>query len=246
MTFISLKGFFREIFFAEAISLIDIFRLTRYYYPKKNPKIGFSKQEAYTAMVDISVDKELFFSNFKKNTRYEINRAKREEVVFKIENNLELFYQYYNAFAHSKQLEPLRYETLLKYQEHIIITEVIKDEIILSMHVHLYNKDIAILLYSASQFRDSDDNKMKNLIGYANRLLHFEEMLYFKNLGCKEYDFGGYAYNTNDEVLQRINHFKDSFSCVVQTRYIYTSWTLNTFVFVKKIINKLGLKTKKL
>lgn len=246
MIFLSLKGLFKETFFAQDISYMDIFKLARYYYPKTEPKIGFFKQEAYTASIDISVSEELFFANFKKNTRYEINRAKREGAIFEIEEDLEQFYNYYNEFAKSKNLEQLRYETLLKYQEHIIITKVVKDDNTLTMHVHLYNEDIAMLLYSASQFRNSDDNKMRNLIGYANRLLHFEEMIYFKKLGCKVYDFGGYAYNTNDEVTQRINQFKDSFACIPQQRYIYTSWALGIFVSLKSVVNKLGIKTEKL
>ena len=246
MIFLSLRGFFREIFFSEKISYLNVFRLTRYYYPKSIPILGFSKQEAYTANIDISVDKDIFFRHFKKNTRYEINRAKREGVIFAIEKNLDFFYNYYNEFAKSKGLELLRYETLLKYKEHMLITKAIKGNIVLSMHVHLYNKEIAILLYSASQFRNIEENKMRNLIGYSNRFLHYEEMLYFKKLGCLIYDFGGYAYNTDNEIEQRINKFKDSFSCIPKKRYIYTSWTLNSLIFIKTIVNKIGLKTQKL
>ena len=246
MIFLSLKGFFKEIFFAETILYFDIFRLTRYYYPRKNPLIGFVKQKVYTAYIDISIDSKIFFSNFKKNTRYEINRAKREGIVFEVEEDLELFYNYYNEFAKSKNLELLRFETLLKYKESMIITKAIKDNSILSMHVHLYNKELAILLYSASQFRNIEDNRTRNLIGYANRFLHFEEMLYFKKMGCSIYDFGGYAYKTEDKIAKRINQFKDSFACIPKRRYIFTSWTLSGLVFLKSIINRVGLKTKKL
>ncbi len=246
MIFVSFYGFFREIFFASSVSYIDIFRLTRYYYPKKKPLIGFIGKEAYTASIDISSDEEEFFSKFKKNTKYEIKRAKREGVSFEIENDLNLFYNYYNEFAKSKKLELLRYDTLLKYKNNLIITKAVKDGKILSMHGHIYDDKIAILLFSASLFRIVKDNKERNLIGYANRFLHYEEMIYFKSLGCKIYDFGGYAYNTDNKVEQQINYFKDSFSCIPTKRYIYTSWTLSVFVFLKSIANKLGLKTEKL
>jgi len=246
MIFVSLYGFFKEIFFAEEISLLDMFRLVRYYYPQKVPVFGFIREEAYTAYIDISGDQESFFTNFKKNTKYEIRRASREGVIFEVENDLKFFHSYYNEFAKSKNLELLKFETLQKYQKNLIITKAIRGNQILAMHAHLYNGNLAILLYSASLFRNIDDNKIRNLIGYANRFLHYEEMLYFKKKGCQTYDFGGYAYNTSDEVEKKINQFKDSFGCIPVQRDIYTSWMLSGFVAIKSIINKLGITTSKL
>lgn len=246
MRFSSLHGLFHEIFFTDSVNYFDAFQLTRYYYPKKRPLFGFIKREAYTATVDISVEPDIFFSNFKKNTRYEINRAKREGIAFEIEEDIDLFFQYYNEFAKSKNLEPLLYQTLHKYREHMIITKAVKDNQVLAMHVHLYNNETAMLLYSASLFRKVSDNKLKNMIGYANRMLHYEEMLYFKKFGCKTYDFGGYGYNTEDPVEQKINHFKDSFACIPKQRYIYTSYMLELFLFGKNILQKFGYKSAKL
>ena len=246
MTFLGLKGLFREIFFADKVKYIDIVQLTRYYYPETKPKFGFIKQEAYTAYIDISGNSEEFFSKFKKNTRYEINRAKREGVLYEIIDDIDVFFKYYNDFARSKNLELLRYDTLLKYKNHIIISQAIKGDEILSMHVHLVNNDIAMLLYSASQFRNLTDNKARNLVGYANRFLHYEDMLYFKSRGCKTYDFGGYSYGTENEVEQRINQFKDSFNCIPIERGIYTSYMLTVFLLFKSLLQKFGMKMEKL
>jgi len=243
MIFLSLRGLMKEIFFSKKISYFDIFKLTRYYYPHKKLIFGFSREEVYTAYIDISINENTFFSNFKKNTKYEINRAKREGIIFEEEKNIKLFYNYYNEFAATKQLEFIKYKTLLKYKDYFIITKAVKDKLILSMHLHIYNDDIAILLYSASQFRNIKDKKIKNLIGYSNRFLHFEDMLYFKNIGCIYYDFGGYAYNTDDKSKQNINQFKDSFSCIPKKRYIYTSWLLYSLIFIKNILR---LKIQKL
>jgi len=245
MRFISLHGLFKEVFFGKML-YSNMFVLTRYYYPQKNLVFGFFKKEVYTAYIDISVESSIFFSYFKKNTRYEVMRAKRESILFEEEKNVKIFYDYYNEFAKSKNLELLTYSTLLKYNKYLVITKAVKNEVILSMHVHIYEDDIVLLLYSASQFRSMKDNKSKNIIGYANRFLHYNDMCYFKNKGCLVYDFGGYAYNTTIEEEQKINYFKDSFSCIPIQRYIYTSWMLSIFIFIKNIFEKFGLKMRKL
>ena len=46
-------------------------------------------------------------------------------------------------------------------------------------HTHILDTDIVRLLHSASLYRlEEDDVEGKNLIGIANRYLHFEEMKY--------------------------------------------------------------------
>ena len=186
------------------------------------------------------------FSKFKKNTKYEINRARREGVEFSIEEDFDLFLNYYNDFAKSKNYELLAYSTLNKYRNYMLITKAVKDDNILTMHVYIHDNQRAILLYSASQFRNTDDTKYRNLIGYSNRFLHFEGMVYFKKLGYKVYDFGGYALDTTDIYLERINSFKDSFGGVLLHEYIYTSYMLKIFITIKRLFNFFGLKTKKM
>jgi len=53
--------------------------------------------------------------------------------------------------------------------------------------------------------------KKRNLIGRANRWLHYQDMRRFKAKGFALYDFGGYAKDSGDVDLQRINQFKEGF-----------------------------------
>ena len=41
----------------------------------------------------------------------------------------------------------------------------------------------------------------------ANRLLHWRDIEHFKAQGLRVFDLGGYAYNTEDEGLKRVNEF---------------------------------------
>jgi len=73
------------------------------------------------------------------------------------------------------------------------------------------------------------------MVGMANRFLHFENIKYFKENGYKEYDFGGYAYNTQDKHLQNINAFKAAFG---EYYLNYYSYPLYISLKIKKLLGK--------
>jgi lipid II:glycine glycyltransferase (peptidoglycan interpeptide bridge formation enzyme) len=245
MVFYSLNGLFQEKFLENKINYLDIFKLVRYFYPKVEPVFGFTKRDKYTKVIDLNCSLDYIFANFRKNTRYEIKRAKKEGIRFEIEDNIEVFFKYYNEFANSKNYELLLFKTLQKYKQHIFITKALKGKKILSMHAYILGKDRVILLYSASLFRTSEDKKYRNLVGYANRFLHFEDICYFKKHQYHLYDFGGYAMSKCNDELQDINYFKDSFGGELLYERIYTSYMLNCFLFLKKIVMVLGFHLKK-
>lgn len=200
-----------EYWFADAVDKYSIFKISKYKQYKRGKQIGYINYDFYTKIISLEELENDILNKFTKNTKYEINRVKREGVEFKVENNLNNFLNFYNDFAQSKKLKLLN--NIEKYKDYLVVTKAVFENEILCMHSYLADKNSGRirLLHSASQFRNIEDNKMKNLIGMANRMLHFDDMCYFKNQGFKEYDLGGYAYDTEDAILQSINKFKDSF-----------------------------------
>lgn len=94
-------------------------------------------------------------------------------------------------------------------------------------HVHAVTQEKATLLYSASQFRQLDVNEARAVIGRANRLLHWRDMLFFKAEGKSVYDFGGWYVGTENVELLRINRFKEGFGGVRTDQFngfIALSW----------------------
>jgi lipid II:glycine glycyltransferase (peptidoglycan interpeptide bridge formation enzyme) len=79
----------------------------------------------------------------------------------------------------------------------------------------------ARLFYSASHFRKSEDSELRNLIGRANRLLHWEDIRFFKEMGLSCYDFGGWYGGREDVEKLAINQFKESFGGEKQREYTY-------------------------
>lgn len=246
MIFKSIKGFFTEKYFEDKINYFDSFKLVRYYFPRDNPKVGFFQTMYHTVISDLSKSEQDILQNFKKSTRYKIGRAIRENIVCSEEKNINVFFAFYNDFAQSKKIELLRYSTLLKYKNNMIITKAVYNNTILVMHVYIYDKEVAMLLYTASHFRNVEGSKEKNFISSANLLLHYEDMILLKKMGCKLYDFGGYAFKTKNKSLQGINNFKDMFNPEHKEEAIYTSLLLFVFLLVKKTASFMGLKMMKL
>jgi len=83
----------------------------------------------------------------------------------------------------------------------------------------------ARLHQSSSLFRAACDKETRSMIGRSNRLLHWEDILYFKDAGLRWYDFGGWyggpeTTGTYAEQLL-INQFKESFGGEKKREYSF-------------------------
>jgi lipid II:glycine glycyltransferase (peptidoglycan interpeptide bridge formation enzyme) len=58
-------------------------------------------------------------------------------------------------------------------------------------------------------------------------------MLYFKSLGAKKYDLGGYAVDDSNEERQQINEFKKGFGGEIVKEPNYMSYPLYLYFLLK-------------
>ncbi|MBF0299325.1 MAG: hypothetical protein HQK51_11430 [Oligoflexia bacterium] len=198
----------------------------------KNGKniFGFVKKEFYTKIIELrNKNDQQLLESFSTNTKYKINRAKKEGVIC-VEHfgDLDDFVKYYNQFAREKNKLLINNDYLKLYQQNIVITKAEFENEIIVMHSYLidFESDRARLFHSASHFRNESDSHKRNLIGRANRLLHFEDMKIFQAKGIHIYDLGGYAHMTDDKEKKAINEFKDGFNGELLLEYDFTSWPL--------------------
>ncbi|EDL65261.1 peptidoglycan bridge formation glycyltransferase FemA/FemB family protein [Bacillus sp. SG-1] len=168
-----------------------------------------------TLVINLEKDDEEIFDEIGKSTRYKIKRAEREGVEYSEINNpsdkeIQTFTETFNQFAKKKKIQPCNPKKLKACRDKnaFIITMAKVEEDILCFHGYTFDGQRAIMLYSAS-FRDSHDAAQKNLIGRANRFLHWQSILSFKAKGGKWYDFCGLSLNENGH--QGINKFKKGF-----------------------------------
>jgi lipid II:glycine glycyltransferase (peptidoglycan interpeptide bridge formation enzyme) len=74
-------------------------------------------------------------------------------------------------------------------------------------------------MHSASLFRSYDDNLHRNLIARANRLLHWEDIKYFRDLKYLIYDFGGIDLDLSNKETKTIGEFKKGFGGQIVKEY---------------------------
>jgi len=183
-----------------------------------------------TLISDITKSDEEIKQHFSKNCRYYVNRASREDVTVKMYSGKEVsdsqiieFLDFFEEFWESKgsslsNKDKLKRE-LMAYRDAgaFGITEAYVDGIKVVYHTHIVDEEIVRLLHSASLFRlQEEDANSKNLIGIANRYLHYEEMKYYKSLGKLVYDWGGAGM---EEDVIHITEFKKSFGGEPVTYY---------------------------
>lgn len=186
-------------------------------YENQYPARRWFSKPFYTLFIDLAQDEESIFSTFDKNTKYEINRAKNKDnittAVFDSQKQRKIFYDFYDEFAKTKNLNSLgtREAGLLIDNGMFVIRTASLNNEALVFHTYITANGRARLAHSASLFRESEEGAYRNLVGRANRLLHWEDMLYFKKMGYLIYDLGGINPDMANEETKAINRFKECF-----------------------------------
>jgi hypothetical protein len=214
------------------------FSINSIYYqvPFKYSKFGYFRKSYFTLLIDLNQSEDLIYSKFKKNTSYEVRRSQKEGVITGLEIDKIKAVEFYNRFAATKSLNLLNSDHSNIASDHFFVTTASHNDKILVMHY--YFRDIESgrvrLLYSATNVTENSIDVA--LIGRANRLLHYNDIILFKLNGYKTYDFGGYAFQTNEKSLLGINSFKESFGGELVKEYHYYSYWVYLFL---KILNKI-------
>ena len=204
---------------------VDILR----FFQQPEPLPGMLSREFYTVQVDLRRDQDELLGKMKKNTRYEIKRAEGAgNFVCEISNGAESralieFCNFYDRFAERKAQPKLNRSWLARLAEGgLLSVSHVRDDGSenLVWHAYHWTSDRATLLYSASSLLDTYPAAVRSSIGRANRLLHWRDMLTFKNRGIATYDFGGWYDQKEDRVRLNINKFKESFGGEIIKTYI--------------------------
>ncbi len=206
--------FYEEWFSLQRYSLYHIFSA------HKNSKINKNtfniKKQNWTLINDLTKSEEEIKQQFTSTLKNEINKVKKNfEIQIKLNGiTIDNFLEFYNRqFAKAKNLPYLKKYQLEKFKNNIFfISGYFKNELTnIQVYINDEEQKIVRLLYSVSIIHIIEDNKKKNIIGWINKALHFETMRYFKRLGYKEFDWGGYGNDENNKIISGIDKFKDSF-----------------------------------
>jgi len=192
---------------------LALFVQAKEYYP------GFRPFK--TQLVDLTRAEGALYDSFSSSTRYKIQRAGREGLHAQVEidpsgESIQEYITFYDRFAAHKSLPHCNSRKLRALDKAGgLALSCVRDASGSTLAAHAYICDTDTgrtrLLYSASHFRESQDSAERNLIGRANRLLHWQEMLQFKQLGFGTYDLGGLPLDDSDPAKNSIARFKLEF-----------------------------------
>jgi hypothetical protein len=212
-----------EVWFDEPLSCAaDIVEFNQRPHPVQNACVT----PKCTLLLELGKPSEELFGSIKRNTRYEIRRAEGcDHLTCAIwdsptDASLESFCQFYGQFAAQKGLPPAQAQRLraMTSAGMLKFSVATKDGEALVWHSYIVARGRARLLYSASLFREVQEPGRRNLVGRANRWLHWQDILHFKAHGYNFYDFGGW-HEGGDPGLVRINQFKEEFGGVMERSY---------------------------
>lgn len=181
---------------------------------------GWSSHQRSTRIIELDQPENALLHACSKSNRYKIERAGRRDNVQTAflsspdERGLLEFAQYYDSFAASKDIPPLRrdqFTALARAGNLVISTARTEDGSVLAAHAYLVDQSRARLTHSASVFRLEADSAERNRIGRTNRLLHWDDMIRLRGSGVKTYDLGGWYTGHRDQAQLRINSFKEEF-----------------------------------
>ena len=214
----------RNVWFEQVGSLGDIPKDGTdivYIYGNSQPLSGSNVicHKQYSAITDLTLCRDDIFSSFASNLRNEIRRAKREEVTVRFctgDDAIEQLPEFAETFRHlyeekgEKEELPVKEMKTFAEENALMISAASVSGEAKVFHSYIYDGNSCRLTFSCSEFRAASSKEEKQSFARANKLLHWEDMLYFIDKGLSVYDWGGL---TSPEEPNGIDKFKLSFGC---------------------------------
>jgi len=205
----------KTIWFSDAVSPWRALWLTDYQRSSVIRQVpGYVQEMFFTKLIDLTQPEEAILSGFSADTRRLIRRAEKEGIVYRDTDDIDEFVRFFNKFSGQKRLSYwLNADALRKRVPEYRITNAEMNGDVLFAHLYLCDrkKSRATILYGASILKDDKRGISGAVLSSANRGLHHYDMCRFKQDGFRIYDMGGYAPDTTDDELKKINDFKDQF-----------------------------------
>jgi hypothetical protein len=181
------------------------------------PTTGLVSQKK-SLVNDLTASDGEIFAKIGKTCRYKIKRAETKDLATCSYDpdpsvaEVDMFLDFYALFARQKGLPPINRRQFLAVAKagRLRLSRSELQGAVVVRHAYIVSNAIARLLYSASLFRSSDQ-EVRSAIGRANRLLHWRDLLAFKQEGLRVFDWGGIFADETSADRKGINNFKREF-----------------------------------
>jgi hypothetical protein len=170
-------------------------------------------------IVVLETDSDKLFGMFNSGFRNEVRRAWKESIVTgscTLVHCVDSFYPIYAQFCLNKQIAALPHALLEHYASsaHLFISIASQRGVAIQAHLYMVVTNEAILLASFPM----STNFPSKVAGWANRALHWADILQFKELGLLWYNLGGMG-NPVTERNKAIVAFKSEMNPIEKIYY---------------------------
>jgi hypothetical protein len=197
------------------------------YHQRSQPVAGAKTTPFHTYVIDLKQNRQQLLANLNKDTAYKIRRARERDHILceccdpNDKEMIKQFEQMYNIFAGLKGLAPLdraRMDGMAAAGALDISVAKDPDGNALVYHSNYRDTFRARSLELPSLYRKLEDSAARNVIGRANRLLTWSNIVRYQEQGLERFDFGGW-YQGADPSMLKINEFKKGFGGQVVREY---------------------------
>lgn len=212
----------KEIWFSEIPFDITGYDAITFHDCTKNVAVrGFAKRESATLVIDLSQDLNTLWEKMHKTAcRRSIERAKKEGVTIRVNQDYDTFFMINSEFRKLKGLPEYNFDIKYMKKNGILFLSEFQGKIIGGQFYLSDGKTIRILFGSSRRLEE--DGISGRLSGNSNRLIIWEAIKYAKEKGMSTFDMGGYYIGEKpDPQKESINTFKKSFGGELATRYTY-------------------------
>jgi hypothetical protein len=197
-----------------------------------SPPAAAGARERHTLVIDLAADEDQLLEEMSKDTRSKIRRAMQKDPleVAALDDPssaaVDAFADFYDRFAAVQSVSGAfrpRLHALARRGNLVLTTVTGEDSEPLVQHAYVAARGRSYMLYSGSTLALAADSGARNLIGRANRYLHWHDIRHFKERGYALYDFGGLDVSERSEKTAGIARFKRGFGGEVRPVYSTTS-----------------------
>lgn len=232
-----------EVWFNEKPSISEKIQADLVYFKESKVDVHHALAPIRNAIKDLTESKENLMKSCVEKFQYEVRRAKKEGVVSSVVacNSLKEFepiYTSYVSFSKKKGLGYLRKNffaaLLLENKLYVTVANYLDKPV----RFHLYRREnFEVILLASFPASESAYSIEPKLSGWANRMLHYDDMMSFKDLGVERYNLGGIG-NVGSTGNENVIKFKMEMNPTIGEYF--------SGVFPLTIKGRLFLKAKKI
>lgn len=182
--------------------------MVNFFSYNKVDRIGFKRTVSLTSVIDLNEELDLIWCKMRKKfTCKQIQRGERNGIIVSQDTNFKEFKKVYKKFRKEKKLTKDKFST---FKNNGIFFSAYYEKKLIAGGIFISDGE-NMRAWALLSLRHSLNNRTKEIVGQANRMIIWEAIKYAKNIGYTKFDLGGINPNSSDRSQVLLTEFKEGF-----------------------------------